>query len=255
VFKFITQIVSGNKKTLIQSQATFIVYKDNKILAIIPARGGSKGVKRKNLRILNGKPLVEHTILRAIESEYIDTIVLSSDDEEILSLGKKFPITIIKRSLELAEDQTPMKEVVLDVLRRFDEEGKEFSSFVLLQPTSPLRTSDDIDKTIESLYSSSGHSCVSICLFEPHPFLAVSIDENNRLSSYIKDSGKYDRRQDYPNLYRINGAVYAVYLDKYIEKPVFILDGKTNYYEMPIERSVDIDDEKDFSYAEFLLNK
>lgn len=229
------------------------MYKDNKILAIVPARGGSKGIEGKNLRILNGKPLVEHTILRAIESEHIDNIVLSSDDEEILSLGKIFPITIIKRSPELAEDQTPMKEVVLDVLRRFEEEGKKFSSFVLLQPTSPLRTSDDIDRTIESLYSSSGHSCVSICLFEPHPFLAVSIDENNRLSTYIKGSEKYDRRQDYPDLYRINGAVYAVYSDRFIENPIFILDGKTNYYKMPISRSVDIDEETDISYAEFLL--
>lgn len=231
------------------------MYKDNLVLAIVPARGGSKGIKGKNLRFLNGKPLVEHTILRAIESEYIDNIVLSSDDEEILSLGKNFPITIMKRPLELAEDQTPMKEVVLDVLRRFDEEEKKFSSFVLLQPTSPLRTSDDIDRTIESLYSSAVHSCVSICLFEPHPFLAVSIDENNRLSTYIRGSEKYDRRQDYPDLYRINGAVYAVYSDKFIEEPVFVLGGKTNYYEMPIERSVDIDEETDISYAEFLLNK
>ncbi|MHA1200519.1 MAG: acylneuraminate cytidylyltransferase family protein [Candidatus Heimdallarchaeaceae archaeon] len=229
------------------------MYKNNKVLAIVPARGGSKGIKGKNLRILNGKPLIEHTIFRAIESEYIDTIVLSSDDEEILSLGKKFPIIIMKRPLELAQDHTPMKEVVLDVLRRLDEEGKKFSSFVLLQPTSPLRERDDIDRTIESLYSSSSHSSVSICLFEPHPFLAVSIDDNNRLSTYIKDTEKYERRQDYPDLYRINGAVYAVYTNKFIENPVFVLDGKTNYYEMPIERSVDIDEERDISYAEFLL--
>jgi len=231
------------------------VYKNNRILAIIPARGGSKGIKGKNLRTLNGKSLVEHSILRAIESEYIDDIILSSDDKNILAVGERYPINIEQRPSELAEDQTPMKDVILAVLKRVIKEGKTYSSFVLLQPTSPLRSSKDIDRTIESLYSGNYHSSVSICLFEPHPFLTVHIDDNNCLSTYIKDSEKYNRRQDYPDLYRINGAVYTAYIDRYIENPVFLTEGQTGYYKMPLERSVDIDEEDDISYVEFLLNK
>jgi len=227
-------------------------YLDKSILAIIPARGGSKGIKKKNLALLNGKPLIEHTISHALGSEYLDQIAVSSDDDEILEFSSQYQLEVVKRPLEIAHDSTPMTDVVLHLLDYYASKNQFFDFFVLLQPTSPFRNSQDIDSSIELLYQKGYYSCISICDFEPHPYLAVR-KEGKVIKPYFKESLKYSRRQDYPPFYRINGAIYVVDSKSFLQKKIFVSPSNTLYYEMPLERSIDIDTLLDLKFAEFLL--
>ncbi|MHA1416969.1 MAG: acylneuraminate cytidylyltransferase family protein [Candidatus Heimdallarchaeaceae archaeon] len=227
-----------------------MTYKNFRILAIIPARKGSKGIKNKNLQLIKNKTLIEWSIFHAKKSKYVDEIVLTTDDEKAIEIGKKSGIHTIKRPEYLASDTTPMKDVVLHTL----EIKNDYDIFVLLQPTSPLRTSADVDKTIEILCSGSFHSCVSICKFSPHPFLAVS-KEDKYLKFTFCNKREYVRRQDFPKVYRINGAVYTVYVQEFLKDSVFLKEEYSTYYEMPLERSIDIDDIVDLKLAELLAEE
>jgi len=227
-----------------------MTYKNFRILAIIPARKGSKGIKNKNLQLLKNKTLIEWSILHAKKSKYIDEIVLTTDDEKAIDIGKRNGVFTINRPEYLASDTTPMKDVVLHTL----EIKTGYDIFVLLQPTSPLRTNEDIDKTIEILCSGTFHSCVSICEFNPHPFLAVS-KEDKYLKFTFCNKREFSRRQDFPEVYRINGAIYTVYVKKFLKNTVFLREAHSTYLEMPLERSVDIDDIIDLKLAEILINE
>jgi len=227
-----------------------MTFKNYRILAIIPARKGSKGIKNKNLQILKNRTLIEWSILHAKKSIYIDEIVLTTDDEKAIEIGQKNEISTIDRPEFLASDTTPMKDVILHAL----DLKKGYDIFVLLQPTSPLRTSVDIDKSIEILCSGSFHSCVSICEFTPHPFLAV-LKEDKYLKYAFCNKNDYVRRQDFPEVYRINGAIYTVYVQKFLKDPVFFKEKYSTYHEMPLERSIDIDSIIDLKLTEIVANE
>ncbi|UJG44350.1 MAG: acylneuraminate cytidylyltransferase family protein [Candidatus Heimdallarchaeum endolithica] len=227
-----------------------MTFKNYHILAIIPARRGSKGIKNKNLQVLKNRTLIEWSILHAKKSKYIDEIVLTTDDEKAIEIGKKNEICTIERPETLASDTSPMKDVILHTL----EIKKGYEIFVLLQPTSPLRTSEDVDKTIELLCSGSFHSCISICEFEPHPFLAVS-KEDKYIKFLFNNKNEYFRRQDFPKFYRINGAIYTVYVQKFLKDSVFLKEEHSTYYEMPLERSIDIDNIIDLKLSEILAEE
>lgn len=222
-----------------------------KVLAIIPARGGSKGLPRKNILPLADKPLIAHSIIQANQSKYIDKIILSSEDEEIIKISKNYNIDVpFVRPASLSDDMTSGLDVVMHAIK----EIPGYDITVLLQPTSPLRTSKDIDSCIKQLVDSNSKACVSVAESSKSPFWMYELSKEKKFIPLIKDIPLITVRQKLPKTYAINGAVYVAYTEWFKEKKEFIND-KTIAYIMPKERSVDIDSKEDFLFVEFLLDK
>lgn len=226
---------------------------ETKILAIIPARGGSKTIPRKNIKLLNGKPLIYYTIKESIKSKYLGRIIVSTEDKEISEISKKYGAEVIERPEELAKDETPTIDVIFHVLQVVKAENFEPGLVVLLQPTSPLRNAQDIDNAIELFLKNDCESVVSVCEVEHSPYWSFEI-ENRYLKPIF--GGKYlnMRRQDLPKVYTPNGAIY-VSTPEILRKYKSFYCSKTIPYIMPPERSVDIDNEIDFMLAELLMRK
>ena len=223
----------------------------NRILAIIPARGGSKGIKNKNITALAGKPLLQWTIEAAKKSKYVDRIVLSSDDPQIQEiaelLGCEVPFT---RAAHLATDEASTIDVLVDVLERV----AGFDVVVLLQPTSPLRTAEDIDSCINLMMQDNAPSVVSLCAVEDHPALVVKFRNENQITPFLPHSSSQSlRRQDLPEAFRLNGAVYAAKIHWLFRERSFTAQGSVGFV-MPKRRSIDIDDRDDLFTAEQLLS-
>ena len=220
-----------------------------KILGIIPARGGSKAIPRKNLKLLAGKPLIAWTIEEAKKSQYLDRIILSSEDVEIIetatALGCETPFV---RPSELARDDTPGIEPVIHALNCI---GEHYDYVVLLQPTSPLRTTDDIDGCIRYCVQEGALVCVSVSLTDKHPCWMHTLDERHRLHPLLQTGQSIERRQDLPPIYIENGAVYVAETNFLLHEKNFITT-ETLAYIMPPERSWDIDNEADFHYCSLL---
>ncbi|WP_457564272.1 acylneuraminate cytidylyltransferase family protein [Caminibacter sp.] len=225
------------------------MYKGKTFLAIIPARGGSKRLTRKNILPLNGKPLITYTIEAAKKSEYIDEIVVTSDDEEILDIAKKENVKIIKRPDFLATDTASS----IDVLIHAIENMPKFDYIILLQPTSPLRNENHIDEAIELLDKKNADAVVSVCEMEHSPLWSNTIPENLDMSGFLRDEVKGKRSQDLPKFYRLNGAIYICKTDEFLKYKTLFLDKNIFAYVMDRKSSVDIDDEVDFKLAEVLL--
>lgn len=223
---------------------------DKKILAVIPARGGSKGVPRKNIRLLGGKALLAWTVEAARQSRYIDRLIISSDDEEIIRVaietGCEAPFV---RPAKLARDDTPGIEPVLHALKMLP--GYDY--VVLLQPTSPLRTSDDIDRCIEKCVRHGARSCVSVTVPDKSPYWMYTLDDETKMSPLLYPPEGFFRRQDLPKVYALNGAVYVAETNWLIQSRTFITADTLGCI-MPKEHSVDIDTEHDLAFCEFLLN-
>ena len=228
-----------------------------KILGIIPARGGSKGILKKNIKILAGKPLIQFSIDAAKKSKLLTDFIISTDDNEIIRIASNLNcLAPFKRPKNLSTDQT----LSIDVLKHavcFMENLKKYKyDFVLmLQPTSPLRNHTDIDKSIKLLIQNKSDSVVSVTNVDGFHPLRMKRIINGFLVNYI-DQGFEDMRprQILPKVYIRNGAIYLV------KRDVLLFDnsltGKTCIaYEMPNERSVNIDGESDFITAEYFLNK
>lgn len=225
------------------------------VLAIIPARGGSKGIPRKNIRLLAGRPLIAHTIDQAKRSKYISRIIVSTDDEDIAKIARKWGAEVIKRPSELAKDKTPTIEVILHVLDFLRKEEKYTPDvIVLLQPTSPLRASKDIDNSIELFLNCQNClSLVSVTEFDHPPFWAMKIEDKFLKPLFDRKYFKV-RRQELPRAYRPNGAIFIATPEVLYKYKTFYTP-KTIAYVMPLERSIDIDTEFDFLLAEFLVSK
>lgn len=220
------------------------------VLGVITARGGSTGLRRKNILPFNGKPLIGWTIEAATKSKYIDRLILSSDDEEIISVAERFGCEVPFRRLpELATDEASSILVLCDALRRCPG----FQYVVLLQPTSPLRSAEDIDAALESCTGLAAPACVSVCVASENPFWMFNAEEGRRLSPLISQDLPL-RRQDAPKVLSLNGAVYVAEVEWFLREQKFIAP-ETVYYEMPPERSVDVDTELDLSLAELLAAK
>lgn len=225
------------------------------MLAIIPARGNSKGIKGKNIYQLCGKPLLQYTIDAALESNYISKIILSTDDIKIakegLRLGLKNEYT---RPKNLAADNTSMAETVLHCLNWVENNVKSFDNFIILQPTSPLRLTLDIDKSIEEFYKKKSLSLVSINKMIEHPNECIEIKKSGNWK-FLRNT-KATKRQDYnDNYYFINGAIYILNTMNFKKKLNIIDDHNTSFYEMPKERSIDIDSYDDLIMAEAFLKQ
>jgi N-acylneuraminate cytidylyltransferase len=212
------------------------------VLAVIPARGGSKGLPRKNIREAGGKPLIAWTIEVAQDSRYIDRLILSSDDPEIISVARSFGCDApFVRPAALAQDDTPGIDPVLHAVNVLP--GYDY--IVLLQPTSPLRNRDDIDGCIEKIVKQQANACVSVAEAEKNPHWMFRIDDAERLHPFIEGE-VVARRQDLPKVYVLNGAVYVAQCEWLLRNRTF-LTAETMAYLMPGARSLDIDTEHDMA--------
>lgn len=221
-----------------------------KIIAIIPARGGSKGVRRKNIRLLAGKPLIAYTIEAASKSEYINRVVVSTEDKEISEVSKKYGAEVIDRPKELAQDDSPAIDAIKHVIGALREKDNYHPDIiVLLQSTTPLRIVADINNAIDFFLNNDCESVVSVC--EINPYWSLTI-KDRYLEPIFGWDYFYKRRQNLPNTYALNGAIYITLTENF-DKYNGFLNKKTISYIMPHERSIDIDEEFDFKLAELLL--
>jgi len=222
-----------------------------KVLAVVPARGGSKGVPDKNIRMLGNKPLIAWTLQAATKSRYIDTCIVSTDSAKIAEIavqwGGKVPFL---RPAELAQDNTPGIEPVLHALQNLPG----YDLVVLLQPTSPFRITDDIDGCIEKLVDSKASSCVSVAMAHPSPYWMYTIQSNGRMQPLLETQQQYLTRQSLPEVYVLNGAVYVAEQES-LQKNRSFLHSDTAAYIMPSERSLDIDTMHDFELAEMQIHR
>jgi CMP-N-acetylneuraminic acid synthetase len=226
----------------------------NDILAIIPARSGSKGLKDKNIKNLNGKPLMAYTIEAAKESGVFEEIIVSTDSEEYGSIAKSYGATIpFIRPEELSRDETSSEDVIVNILNYYKSIGKEFKYFMLLQPTSPLRNSKDILNCVSLLEEENANAVVGVCESEYSPLVMTKLDKDKRLDGFLKGI-KGVRRQDFHKYYRINGAIYLCSVKYYLEERNFYKENCFAYI-MDKYSSVDIDDIYQFKLAELLIKE
>ena len=227
-----------------------IMIDDKKILAIIPARGGSKGVPRKNIRDLGGKPLIAWTIEEAKKSKYIDRLILSSDDPEIIEVAQSYGCDVpFVRTAELAQDDTPGIEVVLDAVQRC----LGYTHVLLLQPTSPFRTHKHIDDLIDEFNKLELNCSVSVTTASKHPMWTYSMTDKNVLVPFLNKKIP-SNRQALPAAYVLNGALYMAAIN-WLQKNKSFLNSETVGFYMSSESSIDIDTELDFKLCAFLITR
>ena len=226
------------------------MYKNKTFLAIIPARGGSKRLPRKNVLDLNGKPLIGWSIEAALKSEYIDKVVVTSDDDEILAISKKYGADTINRPDELASDTA----TTFDAIKHTVDNYETYDYVVLLQATSPLRDEKHIDEAIELLEAKNADAVVSVCEMDHSPLWSNTLDETLSMKGFLKDEVLNKRSQDLEKYYRLNGAIYICKTDKLLEEKSFFLKDNIFAYAMDRKSSIDIDEEIDFKIAQVLLN-
>jgi CMP-N-acetylneuraminic acid synthetase len=222
-----------------------------KILALIPARGGSKGIPKKNIKPFNGKPLIVHSIEAGKGSKYVDRVVVTTDSQEIadicLAAGAEVPVL---RPAEMAGDKSPVMEAVIHMLDYLRENEKyEPTHLLLLQTTSPLRTSADIDAAVELFEKRGAESMVSMCRTENGLF---SKDENDKAEVMFDGYSAGTNRQMLPKAYKLDGCmIYLISVPLLREKRSF-LAGNLIGFEIPRWRSVDLDDPEDFVVGEII---
>jgi len=220
---------------------------NKKILAIIPARSGSKGIPRKNIRVLAGKPLIAYSIENALKSKYVDRVVVSTDDEEIASIASKYSeVKIVKRPEYLARDDTSLEPVIEHVIHQLEEENYIPTYIVLLQPTSPLREPYDIDFAVEKIIKEKADSLLSV--FENDRF----IWDRTNLIPINYDLKNRPRRQEKKWELVENGSIYITRREFFL-KEKNRLGGKIAIYVMPKWKSFEIDEPLDFEIVEFLM--
>ena len=226
------------------------------MIAIIPARGGSKGLPGKNIKLLNGIPLICHSISAALKSNAISRVIVSTDDDEIAKIAKDFGAEVpFVRPKELADDNSMVMEAyfyTLDRLRNSTEELIE--SFVALLPTAPLRSPDDIDSAVEIFLERKADSVLSVTEADVPIEWYKKIDQNGLLMNYLPEVDAVNNRQDHHRAHIPNGAIYVFRLELLRKTRQYYHD-KTYAYVMPRNRSVDIDEPLDFEWAEFLIQK
>ena len=227
------------------------MYKNKKILALIPARGGSKGLPGKNIKVLLGRPLIAWAIESAKKNKYIDRIIVSTDSEDIAEISKKYGAEVpFIRPEYLALDKSKMIDIIIYALNYLEEKGDCYDLVLLLQPTSPLRIARDIDESIKLLFTKRAKAVVSVS--QINHYWSNTLPENGCMKDFLKPELLNKNRQELPILYEINGAIYLAYC-RYLKKNNSFFGNETYAYKMPVERSIDIDTEFDFKIAQFLI--
>lgn len=226
-----------------------------KNLAIIPARSGSKGLIDKNIRLMNGKPLLAYTIDAAIKSEQFEEVFVSTDStkyaEIAMQFGAKAPFL---RSGQNSGDSASSWDVVRESLKMYEESGKNFDTIALLQPTSPLRGASEIVEGYQLFAKKEANSVISVCEVEHSPLLCNVLDESLSMKNFVNKEVYLKPRQQLPVYYRINGAMYIIRIKGGAD--IFDLyDERCYAYVMSQRKSVDIDTELDFGIAEKYLKE
>lgn len=225
------------------------------IVGLIPARGGSKGLPGKNVRPLAGKPLIAWTIEAALKSGVLKRVIVSSDDSEISRIARQFGAEIpFQRPEVLSRDDTPALDVALHALDWLEANASLPEVLLLLQPTSPLRTWEDIAAGVTLMENSGAPAVIGVCETKAHPWQVLKAGTDGGLESYLPNQLQSARRQDLPSAYQINGALYLNRCDSLRKDRMFVPLGARPYV-MPCERSIDIDTALDFFLAETLMRR
>jgi len=226
------------------------------VLAIIPARGGSKRLPEKNIKALCGKPLIAWSIEQARGCDDIDRIVVSTEDENIAKVAKQFGAEVpFIRPLELATDTASTIDVISHAIDWLEEkESYRPEYIVLLQATSPLRVVEDIKGAIQTLKEKYAQAVVSVCETDKHPWRSNTLPENENMKDFLRAQILNKHRQDLPIFYQLNGAIYLAKMN-YLRACNGFHGPDTFAYKMVKERSIDIDSELDFRIAESLFAK
>jgi len=232
------------------------VINKNSILAVIPARGGSKRLPHKNILYLQDKPLIAWSIEAGLKSKYVDEVMVTTDDEEIAQIATKYGARVpFLRPKELATDTATTFAAIKHTIEFYQNNFlKVFNYILLLQPTSPLRSQQDIDRALELLEEKSGDAVISVCETEHSPLWANTLPKDLSMSNFLKEETKNKRSQDLDKYYRLNGAIYIYKTKKLLEEETFFLKDNIFAYIMPQESSIDIDTLLDFKICEAILN-
>lgn len=224
---------------------------DKKILAIIPARGGSKRLPNKNILIMNGKPLINWSIRAAINSKYIDKIVISTDDKAIKYIANMSKnVDVIDRPAELATDTATTFDVIEHTINSINE---QFDYVILLQATSPLRTNHHIDESIELIDFKKADSVVSVSEINHSQLWTNTLPDDNSMKGFFKEDIKYKKIQKLEPYYQLNGAIYISKTDILLKEKTYFIKDNIFAYKMKKKHSVDIDEEIDFKLAEEIM--
>ncbi|GAA5415654.1 N-acylneuraminate cytidylyltransferase [Paraliobacillus ryukyuensis] len=227
---------------------------NKKVLALIPARGGSKSLPLKNIIDFGGKPLIQWTIDSALQTSYIDKIVVSTDNAEIGKVASQKGVFIQNRPPELSRDDSLIKDTIDYVIDTLQKNGEEFDYFVLLEPTSPLRNVDDIKNCIELIDEYKYDSVATFTEASLNPWRAWEIKQTTA-NSFIDKANPWLPRQKLPKAYMLNGAVYTTTIDFIRKSEMEIFGGEGGAIIMPKDRSIDVDDKYDLKLARIILEE
>ena len=226
-----------------------------KNIAVIPARSGSKGLPDKNIRPVNGKPLLAYTIEAALESGCFDTVHVSTDSERYAEIARRYGADVpFLRSAALATDTASTWDAVREVLARYDELGKRFDTMMLMQPTTPLRTGEDVKEAYALLQKKQAKSVIAVCEVDHSPLWCDTIPDSGSMKGFGRKDLAWVNRQDLRPYYRVNGAIYLLSVNG-INIPPDDEIYEDNCYALFMDRkkSVDVDSEDDLALVEFLL--
>lgn len=225
------------------------MYNDKTFLAIIPARGGSKRLPRKNILDLCGKPLISWSIEAGLKSKYIDKVIVTSDDDEILSISKEYGAEIIRRPDELSSDTA----TTFDAIKHTIDNMKRYDYIILLQATSPLRNEKHIDESIELLETKNADAVVSVCEMDHSPLWSNTLPQDGNMNNFLRDEILNKRSQDIEKYFKLNGAIYICKTEKLLLEKSFFLKDNIFAYKMHRLNSIDIDEKVDFEIAKNLI--
>lgn len=224
-------------------------------LAIVTARSGSKGLKDKNIKLLYGHPLMAYSIWAAQKSGMFQEIFVSTDSAQYADVARQYGANVpFLRSDELSGDHASSWDAVREAIEQYKEIGRQFDTVTLLQPTSPLRQAEDIIGGYQLFQSKSANYVVGVCKMDHSPLWSNKLPDDLSMEHFISTEVKDRPRQELPDYYRINGALYIARTDA-LDHISNMYDKGCYAYIMPQERSIDIDTELDFKMAEFLMTE
>jgi CMP-N,N'-diacetyllegionaminic acid synthase len=224
-----------------------------KVLAVIPGRGGSKGVKGKNIRNVDGLPLIAYAINAAFESKKLSRFIVNTDSDEIEQVAREYKADVFRRLPELGSDSASVVPVILETLEALEKEGEVYDIVILLQITSPIRTGKNVDEVIEMFEKDPQLTGVIsvVPMHDVHPARMYRLNEDS-LMLPLNPEWETVRRQDIPPVYYRNGCIYATRIDILRKSLTLMPDGKKGYV-MPVEWLANIDDERDLIITEALI--
>ena len=225
-----------------------------RFLALVPARGGSRRLPRKNLLPLAGRPLIAWTLEAALAARHLDRVVVSTDDPEIAGVARRYGAEVpFLRPPELATDTASGEAVILHAVETLEARGEGADYLVVLQPTSPLRTAQDIDGAIELLLARHADAVIGVTETDHPPEWSNTLPEDGSMARFFRPGIRTTRSQDLPRSYRLNGAVYVYSWGRLLRTRSLAMDDRAYAFPMPRERSIDIDTALDLRIADCLL--